>query len=69
MNSAHWKPFQNANPEVTALAQQPHREHRDGYCGHCESDTIRARVTPPELYPLGYRGELSAHVCLTCGNW
>ena len=67
--SCQWKPHANTNPEVIKLAQQPNREKKHYYCLHCNADRTRARVTTPEMYSLGYRGELTAEVCLTCGNW
>ena len=59
----------NADPEVTEIAKQPDRETKHYYCRHCDTDTTRARVYPYEMYPLGYRGEISAWVCVECGNW
>ena len=34
-----------------------------------ETDTEKIRVYPYEMARLGYHGERSAYVCLTCGNF
>lgn len=60
--------FKNSNPQVTEIARQPHREIGHYHCAHCEIDTDHAKVAPYE-FPPRYHGELSAYVCLICGNW
>ena len=45
------------------------REAREFYCRNCDTDTEKIQVYPYELVPLGYHGEVSAYVCLTCGTF
>ena len=59
----------NRDPQVTELARQPDRETKHYHCRHCDEETTHARVYPYEMYPLGYRGEISAYVCLVCGGF
>lgn len=54
---------------ATEFAKEKDRDRYKCCCSECGQDTEKIRVYPYELYPLGLRGEISAYVCLKCGNW
>lgn len=51
------------------LHTEENREAKPLYCKNCDTTRDKVRVYPYEASRLGYHGEISAYVCLACGDF